>query len=308
MILTSVKRVIKSGFVSFWRNGFLSFASIVVLALSLMVFGTLIFFSALTTNYLTEIKDKVDINVYFSINADESDMLDLQKSINSLPEVASTTYISRQTVLDNFKARHANDTLTLQGLQEVGSNPFPAVLNIKAKDPTLYESISNFLEGDSALSSSGKTIVDSVNYNKNKMVIDRLTKIIKTIEKVGLGLTIVLVLVSVIISFNTIRLTIYTAKEEISVMKLVGASNMHIRGPFVVSGTMSGIFAGIVALVALYPIAFYSARVTTNFSDQFSLLAYYMTHFAQIFGIIIISGIVLGAVSSYLAVRRYLNV
>jgi cell division transport system permease protein len=121
-----------------------------------------------------------------------------------------------------------------------------------------------------------------------------------------------------IITFNTIRLVIYTAKDEISVMKLVGASNRYIRGPFVVSGIMYGVFAGVFTLIALALFAYYSDAVIMKFvgiqgAQDFSLViniffSYFVKNFGQIFALIMGSGIVLGAVSSYMAVRRYLNV
>lgn len=308
MFITKLKRVIRTGFVNFWRNGFLSLASILVVTLSLLVFGGLIFFSILTNTYLTAVKEKVDVNVYFTLSAEEADILHLKTSLESLPEVAAVEYISRDQALENFKLRHADDTLTLQGLEEIGENPLPATLNVKAKEPQQYGSVAKFLESDEALSSDGKTIVESVNYNKNKDIIDRLANIVSSTERLGLIVSIVLGLVAVIVTFNTIRLTIYSSRDEIAVMKLVGASNMYIRGPFVVSGIMYGIVSAVIALLLFYPITYYLGRITTNFSENFTLLNYYIANFAQIFGIIILSGIILGAISSYLAVRRYLNV
>lgn len=300
--------MVRGGFVNFWRNGFLSFASIIILTLSLLVIGSLVFFSALTRTYLDEIKNKVDVNVYFSLNAAETDILSLKKSLEALTEVAAVEYVSREQALIDFKEKHKDDTLTLQGLEEIGTNPFPALLNVKAKEPSQYGSVAKFLESKNALSKDGTAIVETVNYNKNKMIIDRLSRIISVVEQIGLGLTIILIIAAVIISFNTIRITIYTARDEIAVMKLVGASNTHIRGPFVVSGMMAGFVAAVTTLVILYPLTYYGGDVTKNFSTEFTLLSYYISHFTQIFIIIVGSGLILGAVSSYLAVRRYLNV
>ncbi len=318
MILTHIKRIIRSGFINFWRNGFLSFAAIVVLTLSLGSFGALIFGSAFGNALIDEVKNKVDINVYFTLNAPESDIVSLKKTIENLPEVAKVEYISREQELEAFKEKWKDNTLILQGLEEIGDNPFPAVLNIKAKEPSQYAGIANFLDSKNSLSQTGVNIVDKVNYNQNKLVIDRLGRIIPAVEKAGSILAIILVIVAIIITFNTIRLIIYTAKDEISVMKLVGASNRYIRGPFVVSGMMYGIFAGVITLVVLGFFAYYSDVAITKFAgiqgaQDFSLVinifsTYFIKNFGQIFAVIMGSGIVLGAISSYLAVRRYLNV
>ncbi len=318
MIFTHLKRITRSGFINFWRNGFLSFSAIVVITLSLSVFGTLIFGSAFGRALLKEVKNKVDINVYFVIDAPEPDIISLKKTIENLPEVDKVEYISREQALSDFKDKWKDNTLILQGLDEIGDNPFPAVLNIKAKEPSQYAGIANFLDSKNSFSKSGNSIVEKVNYNQNKLIIDRLGRIIPTVEKAGSIMSIILVIVAIIITFNTIRLIIFTAKDEISVMKLVGASNTYIRGPFMVSGIMYGIVSGLLTLALLGLFSYYSDVAILKFAgvqgaNDFSLLvnifsSYFLQNFGQIFAIIMGSGIVLGGISSYLAVKRYLRV
>lgn len=318
MIFTHIKRIARTGFVNFWRNGFLSFSAVVVLTLSLLVFGGLIFGSAFGQALIKQVKSKVDINVYFTLNALESDILSLKKIIEKLPEVDKVEYVSRDQVLINFKDKWKDNTRILQGLEEIGENPFPAVLNIKAKEPSQYAGIADFLENKNPLSPSEINIIDKINYNQNKLVIDRLSRIIPAVERSGFILAIILVFVSVIITFNTIRLIIYTAKDEISVMKLVGASNTYVRGPFVISGVIYGVFSGILTLILLGFFAYYGDIAIAKFVgikgvEDFGLivnifLKYFLANFGEIFIIIMGSGIVLSSISSYLAVRRYLNV
>ena len=307
-MFTSIKRILKAGFVNFWRNGFLSFSSIIVLTLSLLVCGGLIFVSGMSTAYIHKIQNEVDINVYFSLDASENEILALKKNVENLPEVASVQYVTREQALATFKEIHKDEERILRGLEEIGENPLPASFNIKAKDPSRYETVTKFLQGPQALSASGSALVEKVSDNKKLQVIDRLSRIIKAIERVGAGIVIVLVIVAIIVTLNTIRLVMYTRRDEISVMKLVGASNIQIRGPFIVSGVMCGVLSAIIALLIMYPVAYYGARVTNAFSTDFTLLGYYVTHFSQIFITIVGAGIVLGGVSSYVAVRRYLKV
>jgi len=318
MIFTAFKRIARTGFINFWRNGFLSFAAIVVITLSLCAFGGLIFSTAFTRSLLAEVKDKVDINVYFTLTAQESDILALQKDINTLPQVASTSYVSSDQALTDFKARWQNNTLIMQGLDEIGSNPFPASLNIKAKDPGQYGSIATFLDNKNPTDVSGTPIIEKVNYQENKLIIERLSSIIPTVEKTGSLLAIIFVVVAIIVVFNTIRLIIHSARDEISVMKLVGASNTYVRGPFVVSGIMYGIISGIITLIVMAAAAYWSDRiilrlagvdVAANFQLMINVFStYFAKNFGQIFSIIMGSGIVLGGLSSYVAARRYLKV
>ncbi len=303
-----VKRVVRTGFFSFWRNSFVSLSSILVMVVTLFVIGSVIFSGAILRSTLIQIKDKVDINVYFLTGAGEADIISMKKNIERLPEVLSVAYVSREESLANFKKRHENDEFTLQALDELGENPLGATLNIKAKDPSQYESIAEFLKSKSALSGEGETIVDKVNYYQNKEAIDRLTKIINSANKLGLALTIFLICISVLITFNTIRLVIYMARDEISVMRLVGASTGYIRGPFFVAGAIYGFVASIITLILFYPITLWLGETTANFFVGLNLFHYYTSNFGQIFLIIVGSGVVIGSISSYLAVRKYLNV
>jgi cell division transport system permease protein len=308
MLWTNIKRVIKSGFASFWRNAFISLSSILIMVVTLFTVGSVIFLLATLNVSLNEIKQKVDINVYFVTSATESDIFSLKKSLESLPEVRAVEYISRETALNDFKKRHENDQLTLQALNELPDNPLGAVLNVSAKDPSQYESINEFLKGDNGLSRDQKVIIDEVNYNNNKTAIDKLTKIINGARVLGFVVAFALVIISIIIAFNTIRLVIYNSRDEISVMRLVGASNKYIRGPFVISGMLYGIIAGIITLIIFYPLTYWLGPTTENFFSGLNLFRYYVSNFSQIFGIIMGFGIILGAASSYLAVRRYLKI
>jgi cell division transport system permease protein len=189
-------------------------------------------------------------------------------------------------------------------LNELGDNPLGAVLNIRAKEPSQYESISAFL--DSQQSISTEKIVRKVSYNENQKEINILTQMIDSAKKLGFIITIIFVAISILITFNTIRLAIFVSRDEISVMKLVGASYMYIRGPFVVGGMMYGIVSAFITLVILYPLTYWLGPITAKLFDGISLFSIYVSNFAYYFLVLIGSGIVIGAISSYLAVRKYL--
>lgn len=307
MFYTNVRRIARTGLMSFWRNGFVSLASVLVMIVTLSVIGAIAFMSVILDTSLVAIKDKVDVNVYFVTDAQEEDILAVQESLQQLPEVAQVTYTSREQALENFKARHADDQLTLRALEELGSNPLGAVINIKAKEPSQYEGIANFLENDSALSPDGSSIVDKVNYFQNKTAIDKLTTIIESVDKLSFALMVVLIVISVLITFNTIRLAIYISREEISVMKLVGASNMYVRGPFMIVGMLYGAIAGMLTLILFLPITYWLGDATASFFIGINIFTYYLTNFGQIFLLIMLSGILIGALSSFLATKKYIN-
>ncbi|MBL7045648.1 MAG: ABC transporter permease [Parcubacteria group bacterium] len=309
MFWINFKRIFRSGFISFWRNSFVSIAAILVMTVTLFVIGSLFFVGALLNSTLDQLKDKVDINVYFTIDADEGSILSLKKSIEVLPEVSVVEYISRDEALERFRERHSDDQLTLQALDELEDNPLGASLSVRAKETSQYEGIANFLQEQEDATPQGETsIIEKINFFQNKIAIDRLTKIINSAERFGMLVIIFLALASVAITFNTVRLAIYTAKDEISVMKLVGASNTYIRNPFVVEGVLYGIAAAIITLVLFYPVTLSLGSATEGFFSDINIFEYYLGNFGQIFVIIMGTGILLGAVSSYLAVRRYLKI
>ncbi|HZS42659.1 MAG TPA: permease-like cell division protein FtsX [Candidatus Paceibacterota bacterium] len=305
---TKVKRVIRSGFISFWRNGYVSLASVLVMTVTLSVVAALIFVGAMLQSTLQGIKDKVDVNVYFLTTAPEDQIFSLENSIKAQPEVLNVTYTSREQALNNFRAKHATDQLTLQALDELNDNPLGASLNIKAKDPSQYESIAQFVETKAAAISPSSSIIDKINYSENKAAIDALNRIIDSANRIGLILMVFFILISILITFNTIRLAIYISREEIAVMRLVGASNMFIRGPFVTVGLMYGFVSAVITLVLLYPITFGFGPLTAKLGTGLNLFDYYIHHLWQISLVILGAGLILGAISSFLAVKKYLKI
>ncbi|MCX6753099.1 MAG: permease-like cell division protein FtsX [Candidatus Nomurabacteria bacterium] len=304
--MTELKRIIKAGFVNFSRNGIISWSAVLVITITLSVITSLIFLQAVLHSSLDQIKDKVDVTVYFTTEAQESDIMSLKSNIEKLPEVASTIYVSSEEALQTFRDRHQNDYPTIQALDEIGSNPLGGYLNIKAKEVNQYESIANFLKGDDALVSGSTSIVDKVNYNQNKLVIDRLSSIIGGAEKLGFIITLVLSLISLIIAYNTIRLAIFMSREEISVMRLVGASKFRIRGPFMIEGLIYGFIATVLTMLIFWPTTVYFGNNMSSFLGM-NIHEYFTSNFFQIFIIVLLSGILLGMISSFFAVRKYLN-
>lgn len=302
------KRVLVSGAKNFVRGGAVSAATVLIMTVTLSIIGSLIFLSALLTFTLNTIKDKVDVSVYFVTTASESDILAVKSQLEKLPQVASVSYTSAETALAAFRERHATDQLTLQALEELGGNPLDASLEVRAKDPSQYESIVSFLEASPALSSNGTSIVDRINYQQNKDVIDRLTTAIRATREIGFAIVALFAIASVLIAFATIRLAIYVAKDEIAVMRLVGASNAYIQGPFIVTGIITGLTAAAAVLILLWPSSWYVGAKTVDWFGGFNLASYYGSHFFLVFGIVTLSGIGLGAVASVLAIRKYLKV
>jgi cell division transport system permease protein len=304
--MTILKRIIKSGFINFKRSGLLSYAAVIVTTITLSVITIIILLQAVLYFSLSQIKDKVDVTIYFNVGAPEDKILALKDSITELPEVANVSYTSADEALKQFRDRHSGDYPTIQALDEIKDNPLGAFLNVKAKEISQYETIANFLKSDNALVLGYAPIIDKVNYHQNELVINRLNSIISGAQKLGFLITLILIAISIIITFNTIKLTIFISKEEIGVMRLVGASKMRVQGPFMVEGAIYGIVATLLTMLLFWPFTYWLGHNMTNFFGL-DLYHYYFSNFFQIFAILLISGIILGTISSVLAARKYLN-
>lgn len=302
MFFTNLKRILQSGFMGFWRNAFVSLSSMLIMIVTILVVGVLMFVSVLLTDTLHNFEERVDINVYIAQDASEQEILALQTELENLEQVRSVRYTSREEALIEFRRNNPEFNQAFEVLDE---NPLSASLNILAQNTSEYEQVQAFL--DNRVSAGGGSIIEKSNYNNNKAAIDRLTSIIETTRRAGLYSTIVLFVLSILITFNTVRLAIYTSREEISVMRLVGASDSFIRGPFVVSGIIGGVFAGALVLMMFYPLTLWLAPRARALLESTNIFDYYIDNFLQLALIFIGLGIILGAISSYLAVRRYLR-
>jgi cell division transport system permease protein len=306
MFLTKLKRIIVSGYRNFTRSVFTSIASVLIMTVTLFVITSLILVNITLNSSLNNIKEKVDVTVYFVPNAPEDVILEIKDSLESLPEVSGVAYVSQEKSLQDFKEKHANDYLTLQALEEIGENPLGAALNINAKDPSQYESISNYFEDGTTLSRGALSIIDKIDYSQNKLVIDRLNSIIEGAQRLGFIVSLILVLISLLITYSTIRLIIYMSREEIGVMKLVGAGEKYISGPFIASGVMVGIMASITTALIFVPVSIWLGNQMTDFIG-INIYNYYKSNFWQLFIIMLGSGIILGSISSIFAINKYLR-
>lgn len=299
----NLKRNIRQGFINFWRNGWVSLATVLVMVLTLFVVGALFFSNVLLTSALQSLEDKVDISVYMKTSAGEPDILSLRSELEKLAEVKSVEYVSREEALDQFQELHKENALITQSLDELGDNPLGANLNVKAKDPRQYEAISRFLEAPSFANT-----IDKINYRQNQLIIERLTGLLNASRALGLGITVVFSFIAILVAFNTIRLAIYTSRDEISIMRLVGATNSYIRGPFLVEGIIHGVISSLITALAFFPLAAWLGPKADRFFGGPNLYHYYISNFLIIFLMLLAIGVLLGVISSFIATRRYLKV
>jgi len=302
-MLISFWRIIKFGWKNFKRNSGFSLAMIFVMVLVISVITFLIISQKFYQALITQLKEKVDMRVYLKEELKREDVLKIKEDLSKISWIKEIEYISKEKALEDFERRHQNDEVIMESLKEVGENPLLASLTIKAKDPAQYAAIANFLKN-----SSFKDLITKIDYYQKKPAIERLSSIISWINKAGIILSFTLVVIAILVAFNTTRLTIASCKEEIETMRLVGASGWFTRGPFVIQSIIGGIFAVIITCLIFIPSLMIISPKLTSFLGGVDLSHYFFENLYYIIGLQLIVGISISSFSSIIATQKYLNI
>ena len=305
-MFTTLYRIIKYGFQGFARNYLVSIATVLVMLLAVIVFESLVLFGAMGKTAVDLIQNKIDISAEFSDNAREDEMLQLKSTLEQMKEIRQVEYISKDEALKRFKDKHTDSSdlskSITQALQEIDTNPLRASLNIRAYDPKDYAAIAAYLNNDSL-----KNIVSNVSYNENQVVIDRLIKAVDVGKQAGFILTVILAVVAIVVSFNTILLAIYSNKDEIAIMRLVGGSNAFVRGPYIVIGVLYGMIAAILGVLIMMPFAYISSPYVRVVIPDMDLWGYVTSNAFLLLEWNMIFAVTIGVLSSVIVVKRYLR-
>ncbi len=304
-MFTNFNRVVKFAFNDFSRNKGISVAAIFVLAVTIMLVTSLFFFQGIAGYLTSKIQDKIDITAYFKDGTQEQDILNVKAEILKIsPNIKSVEYVSKDQALAYFNKVHKDNAVLSQALQEVGDNPFLPSLNITTNgDPSQYAEVATILQ-----TSDFSNLIDSVDFSQKKDIIEKVYSIISNVNTFGLILGIVLIFVAILVVFNTIKLAIENSKEEISTMKIVGASNWFIRGPFVIQGIIYGIIAFLICFLISGISAYFLSPQISPVLPGFDIFSYFLTNW-WIFVLIQLGfGAGVGIISSFIVVRKYLEV
>lgn len=301
-MFTNFKRITIQGWLYFTRQGSLTVAAVLLLASTLSLL-TLVFILRGVTDYvLTSFKDRLDVSVYFKEEATPEDIFGVQDELKKLSEVKEIEYVSPEQALERFRERYKDDETIMESLESVGGNPLLAALNIRVWEGKDYEAVVNFLEA-----SSYKNLIEAIDYRQNKEVIDRLYSISSNVVLWGLILSLFLSILAIIIVFNTVRLAIIYARKEIETMNLVGAGKMFVAGPFMVQGALMGVSATLLTITFFALVAIAAGGKLSVLLPGFSLANYYFSNLGVLFLLLIAVGMSIGVLSSWMAVRKYLQ-
>jgi cell division transport system permease protein len=300
-------RVIHTGIVNFIRNVTLATAAIAVMVVTL----TIVLFSLITNatfaNTIAQITNKIDVSVFLKDTDTPAQTNQLIAQIKKLPNVKSVTYLDKAAALRQYEAQNAGNQQLLEAIS-VSANPLPATILIKPIDLNKIQDIKNFLTQpkEAALQS------DQPSYSGDrKEAIDKITHATDVLRKIGIVTVAVFSLICALIIFNTIQMAIFNRRDDIAIMRLLGASTSYIRGPFIVESAIYGILSAVFSILIVNSAFLASSNalqasslglLDINYANQ-----YFDAHFWQLLGIQLMLGIVLGAVSSAIATRRYLK-
>lgn len=298
------KKILKFGWKNFIRDKGLSLQAIFIFFAGVLICTSLFFFGKAGAYLISQVQEKIDVAVYFKGDTKEQDILAVKnKLLDFVDQVSEIDYISQAKALETFTKNHSQDQIYLKALAEIEDNPLLASLNIKAKEPGQYAQISEFL----AKSDIGE-MINSISYYKNKDLVDRVFSIIHNVKMAGFGAILILVFLVAVIIFNVIKLSIISAKDEIATMRIVGASNWFIRGPFWAQVIISVSFS-VVAVDVLFFLffLFYSSSLSSWFSN-IDFLSFFLNNIGLIFLAQIFSASLLGVFSASMAMRKYLKI
>ncbi len=302
-MITLAKRIFRAGWQGLTRDGGMMVANVFIMTMAISVVTSLFIFKDISRFVIANIQEKVDVSVYFKYDTTEEDILDAKEIIAELPEVTEITYISRDDALEKFVYTHKDNPVLMESLAEVGTNPFLASLGIRAAQASQYEAVVYYLEN-----SNLNYLIEKIDYYQRKPVIERIYNLSSSFNRIGLILSLLLMMAAVLVAFNAVRLSIYNSREEIKIQKLVGASNWFVRGPFLVQGAICGFFAALISLLLFTLLAFgFNSQAAVLFPDL-KLFTFFMGSFWMILFVQLLTGVVLGVVSGLVAVRRYLKV
>lgn len=304
MFLVSLYRVFKFAAKNFWRNFWLAVVTTTIITMSLFVATTLLILNVVIDHAVHTLHEQVDVSVYFKPEVTEAIVQDFQNTLTAVPGVREVVYVTKDAALDNFRQKYADNPIILESLDELLENPLGDTLIIQAESITDYDLILEILESDELAQ-----YIQEKNFQDYDIIITKISAISDTINRIGLFLSVVFLAIAVLVTFNTIRIAIYTYREELGIMRLVGASKAFIEWPFFVEGMFYAIIAVIINTLLIYPImGAIQPFLGSFFGDgTLNIINYFNSNFIKIFGIELLGAVAISIISAWLAVRKYLR-
>lgn len=302
--MLSFLRILKFAFQDLGRNISLAFMTVFILSLMLLSVNTLWSIDVLTKEAVQAVKKQIDVSIYFVPEATEKNINEIKAYVNMFPEIVEIKLQTKEDVLKSFREQHKNQSEALSALDELGQNPFGSTMIIKTNEPRDYKKIIDALNVPEY-----EHIIEAKSFDNHEDAIERLQNITNRIERIGFGLAALFAIISFLIIFNTIRVAINTQRTEISIKRLVGASNWFIRGPYLIESLIFTIFSVAVTMVVIFvALKWLDPYLAVVLPNGFSLTNYFKSNILMLFGSQALAVLLLTIVSSGLAMRKQLKV
>lgn len=305
--ITTAGRIVRNGMVSFVRNAWLAIAAMAIMVITLTIILFAIVANAAFSHTVKQITDKINISIYLKDSVTPAQRDDFVNGLKKLPNTESVTYLSKSEALRVYMEQNSSNEQLLSAINET-DNPLPATIIVKPKDLNELSTIRKFAEQDKYKKLQSDPMSDN---GDRREAIDRITEATNIMLRVGIGAVVLFAIISVLIIFNTIQMAIFNRRDELQIMRLLGASTWYIRGPFVVESIIYGVVSAIVSVMlinAVFVTAAGSLQATSFGSLDISYAQeFFGKYYWQLLLMQLTLGIMIGAVSSIIATRRYLK-
>ena len=305
-MMTTFLRIWRAGFKNIIRNAWLSTAATSIMVVTILIMTFFAFSSIFVRSQLTQVRSKIDLSIFLSDDATKDQIQALQSKIGGIENVTAVNYVSKTDALERLKNSSTEGEKLAKSAQEIG-NPLPASFEVKLVNIDQISSSNGNIKSLEEATIITDTSLDNRDDNRQG-VVENVISISNSVSRIGAILSILFLIIALMIIFNTIRMAIFTRREEVEIMKLVGATKWFIRGPFLVEGTLYGIFGAILSLAILIPFTRAVSPFLTDKLGAGSTLDYFASHFLAVSGSMFAIGILIGIISSWLALIRYLKI
>ncbi|MFA5163556.1 MAG: permease-like cell division protein FtsX [Patescibacteria group bacterium] len=297
-------RVLKFSLQDIIRNVWLSAVTVTILFLALLSINLLITVQLISQNAIGAVKSRMDISLYFKSEATESEIAAVKDQVASLPNVKNVLYVSRDKALEKFRAQNQDKQEVIAALRELGQNPLSPSLTITPEDVSQTEALIE------SLKRINSEVIESRDFSDNSLILEKINRITKRVEEVGFLLISIFFLTSLLVVYNTVRVAIYTHRQEIEIMRLVGASNYFIYLPYLASALVYTIVSLLLIIIVFYPfLSLLQPYLEAFFAGyNINILAYFLDKFFPIFGWQFLVILFINVAASLFAVRKYARI
>lgn len=296
-------RVLREGVQNFYRDKWLTLATVIIMTLSLYLIGVAVFLGFGVLHVIDSVENRINVSMYFDFTVKEEKILEIKKELEerSIKQIQSVTYISREQALNDFMEREGDSKEIQEALDMIGENPLPASLVIVAYNTADYGDIDQYLHQEY------DEYIMNTNLEKNKEVIDELQNFIIFIRNGGVVLGVIFAVIAILVTLNTVRMSLYAHRKEFEVMRLVGASNLYVKIPTLIEGMLYGFASAVIASIFLVITIFAINPFAKQIIENINIVDFYSKNMIQVILVIILFGIMLGFISSFLAIQKYLE-